>query len=134
MTLSSIRARRRPFVVVLVYAIHVAVALAWAWPLAAILADPSLAHPRGDAVLFEPGAVYLAEALRLGSRPLASAFRGSLWTLFLASYLGLLPLGMLLSALNRRGPLRARELWLAAAGPFGTFSLLLGMSLVALLF
>jgi hypothetical protein len=131
---SQIRARRHPFVVLLVYAVHVAVALAIAWPVANIVADPALAHPRADAVLFEPGALYLTEALRLALHPLTSALRGSLFAIFLASYLGLLPLGGLLHALNSEGRVTLAELSLGAARLFSRFSLLLGISLAVLLF
>jgi hypothetical protein len=117
-----------------VHALHVAIALAVALPLASIIAAPTLSHPRGDAILFEPGALYLGEALRLGFRPFANALAGSVWIVILASYLGLLPLGALVSALNRRGPVRLPDLLADAAPLFGPFSLLLGLSVAALAF
>jgi hypothetical protein len=52
----------------------------------------------------------------------------------LASYLGLLPLGALLWALNRRGPVRFAELARGAARLFGPLSLLLGISVAAIAF
>ena len=57
-------AARRLGVVGALYAAHATIALAFAWPLARLLAHPVMSHPRGDRVLFDLRGMYLFEALR----------------------------------------------------------------------
>jgi hypothetical protein len=118
-------------VVVGVYAIHLALALGFAWPVTRLLADAALVHPRGDLVLFEPGATYLVEAFRLERASLTSVAEGSVLAVLATSYLGLLPLAALLHALAQAGRVTFASLVAAAGRFFGTFSLLLGLALVS---
>ncbi|HEX9294758.1 MAG TPA: hypothetical protein VF881_02955 [Polyangiaceae bacterium] len=122
---------RRLGVVVVVYLVHLGLALGFAWPVANLLGDPTLSHPRGDLVLFEPGGLYLVEVLRLGRASLTSAARGMTFAALATLYVGLLPLGALLHALASAKRLTAAELVAAGARSFGPLSLLLGLSLVA---
>jgi len=119
----------RTGVVASVYFAHATFALALAWPIARIAADPVLSHPRGDRVLFEPGGLYLTETLRLARAPLTSASEGMSFGILVGLYLGLLPLGALLYALARREQLSLSVLLAAAGRSFGPLSLLLGLAL-----
>ena len=130
----KIRARNRPGLIAIVYLVHAAAGLALAWPAVEPFAHRSLALPREDAVLFGPSAgLYLAEAFRLEHKAVAGALVGSLPTLLLTSYLGLLPLGALLYALGRGGRLSFADLAAAAARSFGRLSALFGLALAAML-
>jgi hypothetical protein len=123
-------AMERRGVVAAVYLAHATLALALAWPIARIAADPTLSYPRGDRILFEPGGLYLSEALRLARAPLTSAAEGMSFGILVGLYLGLLPLGALLYALARREPMSLSILMGAAGRTFGPLSLLLGLALV----
>lgn len=124
-------ASRRLGVVAAIYAVHALLALAFAWPLARLLANPTLAHPRGDLVLFEPGAIYLTETLRFTQAEVTTAAEGMTLGLLLTLYLGLFPLGAMLCALGREGRARWSDLAAGALRSFGPLSALLGGSLVA---
>jgi hypothetical protein len=124
------RAAGRLGTVALVYAAHAALALAFAWPVARLLGDPTLAHPRGDRVLFEPGAAYLIEVLRIYQAPLTSVVEGMSFAVLGALYLGLFPLSALLHALAEPSA-KALPVLVVAVRRFGPMSLLLGASLVA---
>jgi hypothetical protein len=130
--LGPARVVQRLGVVGIVYGVHASIALALAWPVARMVGDPTLAHPRGDAVLFEPGAMYLVEVLRLHQAPLTSAIEGMTLTVLFALYLGLYPLAALLHGLAQHEPKRPADLVAAAGRSFAPFSLLLGLSLVAI--
>jgi hypothetical protein len=121
-------------VVTLVYGLHLAIALTFAWPIAKLVADPALAHPRGDHILFEPGALYLSEMLNLNRASLTSVAYGMSFGVLLAAYLSLVPLGALLFALARSGKLSSSLLLAAAGRLFGPLSLLLGFAVVAMAF
>jgi hypothetical protein len=122
---------RRIGIVVSVYLLHLALALAVAWPVARLAADGATAHPRGDQVLFEPGATYLVEAFRLQRASLGDVAEGSVLAILMASYLGLLPLAALLHALAHTGKVTFASLVGSAGRFFAPFSLLLGLALLA---
>jgi len=124
-------ASRRLGVVAAVYAVHAVLALAFGWPLARVLANPTLAHPRGDLVLFEPGAIYLTETMRFTRAQVTTAAEGMTLGLLLTLYLGLFPLGVMLCALGREGRARWSDLAAGALRSFGPLSALLGASLLA---
>ncbi len=128
------RAGSRIGLVGVVYGLHATFALATAWPLAKIMADPVLAHPLGDRVLFEPGGLYLSETLRLFRPELTSASEGLSFAVLVGLYFGLLPLGALLHALARPDRVSLSHLFAAAGRFFAPLSLLLGLSLVAMTF
>jgi hypothetical protein len=127
-------AARRLALVGAVYLVHLTFALAVAWPLARLVADPVAKHPRGDLVLFEPGALFLSETLRLGRFALADVAEGMSFGVLAGLYLGLLPLAALLFALAREQMLTTPMLAGAAVRFFAPFSLLLGLSLVTAAF
>lgn len=118
-------------VVMAMYAMHVLLALGFAWPISRLVADVILVHPRGDLVLFEPGATYLAEVFRLQRPSLTSVAEGSVLAVLAVSYLGLAPLAAFMHSLAHTGRVTFASLVAAAGRFFGTFSLLLGLALVA---
>jgi hypothetical protein len=126
------RARRRGGTIALVYAVHACIALVIAWPQSGLLSDRTAALPGGDRVLFEPGGLYLLEAFRLSYPSMVSAARGDLLLLVLAGYLGLLPLGALVTALDRPARVDLRELIAGAGACFGRYSVLLGLALLSM--
>ncbi len=127
-------AARRMGVIAGAYVWHAGFASAVAWPIAKLVADPVVAHPRLDRVLFEPGGLYLLEALRLVRGPLTSAGEGLCFGVLAGLYLGLVPLGALLYALSRDEILSFAKLMGAAGRYFAPLSLLLGLFLVATAF
>lgn len=100
-------------------------------PFVALVSGTVANHPRGDAVLFDPGATMLLEALRLSARGAAGAVAASAWNAIFASFLGLLPFAALVAGLGREGRLSASYLAARAVRPIGTLALLWGVSLVA---
>lgn len=91
-----------------VWALRLLVAWILASPLSrALTSQGATSHPRGDAILFEPGGLELLDAIR-GSLPvLASQLRGSLIIGGVLAWLTLIPVGGLLCALaepHRTGP------------------------------
>jgi hypothetical protein len=123
--------RQRLGMVASVYWLHAALALGFAWPAARLLGSPLMAHPRGDAVLFDDGAIYLTEVLRLRQPMLTSVAEGMSWLVFLAAYFGLFPLAMLIRAVTAHTPSTLLEHATAALRSFGPMSLLLGVALLA---
>lgn len=107
--------------------------LAWllAAPVIGHVAEIAGARPSSDLALFEPGGLFLLEAIRLGRPALAAELPRTMWILLAAAYLGLVPLAALMASLTQRGRLRLRELAAASLRPLGAFSLLLGLALSA---
>jgi hypothetical protein len=122
-------ATRRLGLVGAVYLAHLTFALAVAWPLAKLVGDPVMAHPRGDRVLFEPGALFLSETLRLGQRALASVGEGMSFGVLVGLYLGLVPLAALFHSFGREQKPALPALMAAAGRLFAPFSLLLGLTI-----
>jgi len=122
-------ARKRPGVVLLYYAYRLAVALLVAWPFALLLGRAVSGHPRGDALLFDPGGLLLVEALRLTREALPPLGAGAVALFLLAAFVGLLPLAALIAALGERGRMTAGFLGERALRPVGTFALLFGAAL-----
>jgi hypothetical protein len=121
---------RRPGVVVAVYALHAVLAVALASPVAKIVADPIMAHPRGDNLLFDAGGLYLSETTRLAQGALVRLSEGMSFGVLSALYLGLLPLAALIRAVGTDEKATLTGLMGAAGRCFGALSLLLGCALV----
>jgi hypothetical protein len=130
----EIRARRRPGAIAIVYLLRAAFGLALAWPLSELFARRTMTHPREDAILFDPGGLYLVEAFRLGHAAIGDALRGLSAASLLVFAFGLLPLGALLHALGRGGAIHAADLAAAAVRLFARFSVLLCMATLAMSF
>lgn len=124
--------RRRWGVVILVWAWQLVAALFVAAPIASAFGGTGVAaHPHGDAVLFEPGALLLVEALRVGAEALVSAFGSSIALLAIASALGLIPVALLLVALASSERLQLSS-WLGRAiAQVPAFALISGATLLA---
>jgi hypothetical protein len=99
-------------------------------PLAVAFAAVVGAHPRGDALLWEPGGVWLVESLRLLGPALGPALGYGGVLVLLAAFGWLLPLGALIVSLAPGRP-RARVCLGQAAARLGTMSLLWGLTLLA---
>jgi hypothetical protein len=102
-----------------------------AGPFVALVSSTVANDPRGDAVLFDPGALMLVEALRLAARGAVGALTASGWNAIFATFLGLLPFAALIAGLGRQGRLSAGYLAARAVRPIGTLALLWGVGLVA---
>lgn len=129
----------RPWAVGVHLAFAALVGLAWSVPLAAAVSGVTGAYPRGDAELFDPGAVMLAEA----ARQLGSSFSvlGAAWGVVaaLALPLSFVVLGFVLAQLASRsasGPRLALARAVRAAPALvviGLVALLVDAAVVALL-
>ena len=106
-------------------------ALLLAWPLSRLISDPTASLPRGDRVLFDEGAMYLAEIVRLRRPEITAVAEGHLGIALLVAYAGLVPLGAVLAALTAALPQTLPQLFARTWRGMGTLSLLLGASLVA---
>ncbi len=122
----------RPGLVALCFAYRLVFAALLAVPISLAVGALVGAHPRGDAVLFEPGGVWLAEAARL-LRPLLASFVGYGGGLALLATIGwLLPLAALIASLGGDCRERPLEALLGRAGRcWGRLVLLLGAVRVA---
>ncbi len=110
---------------------RVLVGLLAALPLAAAAAALVGHHPRGDAVLWEPGGPWLVEALRLAGPAFRSMAPYGALFLLVSAWGWLLPLGALILSVGAGGSGRAwRELFSQAARRFPTLTLLLGATLL----
>ena len=122
---------RRPGVIAIYFAYRAVAALLIATPLAVLAGGAVRGYPRGDAVLFEPGALMLIEVGRLAqdAAPALAAQMGG--GAILAAALGLLPLAALILALGRPGPLPAALVGGRVARALGPLALLWGVASVA---
>jgi hypothetical protein len=122
---------RRPGLVLLVAAYHLLAGLLVAAPIAALFNSSVSGYPRGDAELFDPGALMLIEALHLGARGIAATLTGAGLPGLVAIFGGLLPLAALIAGLSRRGRLSRAFVVRAATFRLGTLALLWGVGLAA---
>lgn len=124
------RALGRPAALALVWLVRLLSAWVVASPLAATLtAFGGSQHPRGDAILFEPGATWLAEAIRLGFPAFGTELRGTLLTFAFFAWVGLVPLGASMSALRKEGGTPLSEIVSDGVGLLPRFTLLAGATL-----
>jgi hypothetical protein len=124
-------ARKRPGVVLVYYAFRLAIALFVAGPFAILIGRAVGDHPRGDAVLFDPGGMLLIEALRRTREALPPLGAEVVVLFVLAAFAGLLPLAALIAALGERGRVTAAFLGERALRPVGALALLLGAAMGA---
>jgi hypothetical protein len=128
---SEIRPQSRLGAVALVYCTRLLSALLVGAPIAGALGATGVAQfPNGDAILFEPGAVHLVEALRVGAPSLIAASQAAGLVLLVASVLSLVPLAALLVALCHGGRLGLGGWAGRTAERLPTFALLWGMTLL----
>lgn len=117
---------RRPGVVFVVYAYRIVIALVVAMPFALMFGAALGGFPRADALLFDDGAMFLAEVLRRSSSALAPLFTGAVTIIALAAIASIVPLAALIGALGTKGRVTARDLGAMALRPVGPFALLFG--------
>ncbi len=94
----SMRARRHPVVVLMVWAWTAVFGLAMAWPFARYVAGAYGAHPRGDGPLFDPGALALYDLVHHARDATPALFGHLVVVLPVALLGGLFPLAALLVA------------------------------------
>jgi len=100
----AMRARRRPLAVLAYYIYQLALSLVLAWPVSRALGGIFGGHPRGDAVLFDPGGWALL-ALRTPYDRASPAIAGLVTlVVVLGSVLGLVPLAALLTSISHVTP------------------------------
>jgi hypothetical protein len=127
---AQMQAWRRPGWVVAVWGFRTMLALLVAGPLAGAAGALVSGYPRGDAELFDGGAVMLVELARV-IEPLAPALTAQAGAIFaLAAVVGLLPMAALVVAIGHRGPVRLGAVLGRAAERMGALALLLGVALL----
>jgi hypothetical protein len=124
----SMRARRRPLAIFMLWAWQTLLAIAVAWPMAAAVASWYGKHPSGDAPLWRPGGLPLIDLVfdARGARMETLTLAGIV--LLVAGFADLVPLGALFASVayvtrDRRAP-PMREALARAAAAFPTFALL----------
>jgi hypothetical protein len=122
---------RRMGLVTLVYVYRLVAGLLLAAPLVAVGSSAVSGQPRGDAVLWDPGAIMLLEVLRIGGRSAPALGLPSLAALILVMLVGLLMFAALVAGLGRRGPLPAGYLAARASAKIGTLAILWGVGHLA---
>ena len=124
------RTRRAVRAVALVYALRALAAWILASPLARALNSTVAAqHPRGDAILFDPGGLELIESLRLSLGVLGSELKGALLIGTVLGALSVIPAAALLAALVEDEPSGPAEWVRRAVTLFPRFVLSFGARL-----
>jgi len=132
----AMRARHRPWMILLVWAWEAVWAFAIAWPVGRMAARAYGTHPDGDGVLFRAGALELGDFFAYGFRALP-ALVGHVSVLAPAALLlGLLPLAALMASMtqatrDRRAP-PLRQLWPHVLGSFTPMAGLLVLATIAI--
>ncbi|MFO0678535.1 MAG: hypothetical protein U0169_18510 [Polyangiaceae bacterium] len=140
LTTESMRARHRPFAIVLLWAWQSLLALVLTWPAASFVRVAYGGHPSGDAPLFRPGALDLAGLVVTGER-WSRMTRPFTWTVVVVAMVcGIVPLTILLTSLchgsRSSGAPRMRQLFplsIANFGRMGIVSVLVLLSQVGIL-
>src|SRR5882672_11258195 len=92
---AEIRISRRPGVIAATYLIRLLLALVIVWPLATLTTGLTGGQFCFDALLFDPGALFRIDVLRLGEQGLTTLARTAALIGFSSSLLGVLPLAAL---------------------------------------
>jgi hypothetical protein len=133
----AIRARRRPVMIVLWWALEAALAYALVYPILAFVRGAYGAHPQGDAPLWSPGALSAFD-LAVSSRAALPPIIAHVSVIGLAALvLAIFPLGAFLTSVayttpDRRAPPLRRVLGRAARAFPALLVLLVGMTLTEL--
>lgn len=129
--LVQMQAWRRPGWVVAMWLVRALLAVLLAYPLASAAGALVRGYPRGDAELFDGGALMLLELGRVLEPTLPALTGQASVVVVLAMVLGLLPMAALIVAIGHRGPLRFGAVLGRAGERMGALVLLLGMALMA---
>ncbi|WP_394820841.1 hypothetical protein [Pendulispora albinea] len=135
----AMRARHRPWAILLMWGWQAAWAVGIVWPLTRMVARTYRTHPDGDAVLFRPGALDLADFfVGLGRTGHGGAALGGHFAVLIPAgiVLGLLPLTALMASMtyatrDRRAP-NLRQLWTQSITHFTPMAILLVIAGVAM--
>ena len=95
----AMRARRRPWAIAWTWAWEAAVALLIASPASALVRAAYGHHPEGDAPLWHPGALELADLLTQTASMRSALIVETVLVLVMGALVGLLPLGALLASI-----------------------------------
>jgi len=130
----AMRARRCVVPVVALWAWDAALGAALAWPFVSIVRGAYGEHPRGDAVLWDPGSLPLLDLLLRRLPALGSLLAHSAVVTIFALVLGLVPCAAMMVCLafatrDKKTPRLRRAMPLAAVA-LGPFALLLFLTLV----
>jgi hypothetical protein len=138
-TNDAMRARRRPRALAIVYAWQALSGLAAAWPVSALVRDSYGHHPRGDAVLFDPGGLALTDLVMRGDG-ISAVLTSALVILLASSVLGLFPMAALVVSIGHATPDRtapptraALERAAEAFGPLVRLLVVFGLTQIVLL-
>jgi hypothetical protein len=122
MTNTAMRARRRPRALLVVVVWQALCGLFIAWPFAALVRDAYGHHPRGDAVLFDPEGLALADLAMRGDG-VGAAFASAPLVLALSAVVGLVPMAALVVSIGHatldRGAPSTRAAFERAIEAFG---------------
>jgi hypothetical protein len=132
LTIDSMRARRRPVAILVLWAWQTALAIVVAWPTAAAVGSWYGKHPSGDAPLWTPGGLPLVDLLfdARGARMETITLAGIVF--LIAGFADLVPLGALVTSIafvtrDRRAP-PMQEALARAAVAFPTLASLFAMA------
>ncbi len=100
----AMRARRRPRAILVLYAYQTILALLVAWPVASAVGATYGSHPRGDAVLFDPGGYNLLAFVRASQSAITPLFTLALVVVAFGALLGLVPLIALITSIAHTTP------------------------------
>lgn len=103
---SAMRARRRPAAIVVAWGFELVLAAAVSWPLASYVNGAYGAHPLGDAPLYRPGGLALADLVIRMKAVLPSLTAHVSPLLGLGAVLGLLPIALLVVQIAYATPSR----------------------------
>jgi hypothetical protein len=135
LTTESMRARHRPFAIVLMWVWQSLLALALTWPAASLVRSSYGNHPSGDAPLFRPGGMDLVGMLVTGGPWMRMATPLNLLVLVVAAVLGIVPLTMLLASMchgtRDKGSPTLRQLFPLSLANFTRMAILSALVLLA---
>jgi hypothetical protein len=97
---SSMRARRAPLAILWLWGFQTILASLAAWPFTALVTRTYGLHPRGDAPIWKPGALALADLADALGASFAGLMPLPLLTLAVAAIAGLFPLALLLGQMT----------------------------------
>ncbi len=128
----EIRIWRRPEALGLVWAFRAGAAFLIALPIAGAVGATGISRfPGGDARLFESGAMWLVETVRIGRQSIGSAAQTGAFAWLVFAVAALVPLAALLIAMSQRDRLGWGQWFGRAMAHLPAFVLLSGLCLVA---
>ncbi len=131
---TSMRARRRPLAVVLVWGWEVLLGLLIAWPFASVARAAYGHHPQGDAQLWAPGGLELADLLLHTDHARTALLTHTGLVILIALVLGLFPMAALVASIAYTTPdLRTPPMRKLLGRAADAFQPLVGLAVLLLL-